>query len=138
MTAEGPRVAVLHHRQWDEWRLPKGKLKAGESAQQAALREVEEELGVQAQVVRPLGSVSYDYRDPYDGRPVTKQVQFFLMTTPRIVSDALETKTFDEVAWLPPEQAAGRLTFSSEQAMVAKAAAALEGDTTLRRPAPLQ
>jgi 8-oxo-(d)GTP phosphatase len=41
----GVEVAVVHRSRYDDWSLPKGKLMEGESAEQAALREVEEETG---------------------------------------------------------------------------------------------
>ncbi len=43
----------------NEWSLPKGKLDAGESYLEAALREVEEETGVVAKPVRFAGVMQY-------------------------------------------------------------------------------
>ncbi len=120
-TPQGPRVAVLHHQAWDEWRLPKGKLKEGESAEEAAVREVAEELGVRGEIVARLGSISYGYSDPDDGEHVEKQVTFYLMSAPEVVSDFIEAKTFDEVRWLSLKEAEGVLTFAGEGEMVARA-----------------
>ncbi len=45
----------------EQVRLPKGHPDAGESLEQAALREVSEETGLTARVVAPLGDASYSY-----------------------------------------------------------------------------
>ena len=56
--------------------LPKGHPEAGESAEQAATREVREETGVTAELIEPLGEVEYVYERR--GRQVAKRVAFFL------------------------------------------------------------
>src|SRR5579871_2762923 len=56
--------------------LPKGHLDAGESAEEAATREVQEETGVTAELVEKLGEVRYQYERR--GRRVSKRVAFFL------------------------------------------------------------
>ena len=58
-------------------RLPKGKIDPGESAEDAAVREVVEEIGLRTRVVGALGSVEYDYAE--DSERVCKEVHYFLM-----------------------------------------------------------
>jgi len=58
-------------------RLAKGHVEPGESLEDAALREVREEIGITAEIVAELGSVNYTYAD--DGERVAKEVHFFLM-----------------------------------------------------------
>ena len=48
------QVALVHRPRYDDWTLPKGKLDPGESFEEAALREVEEETGLRAHLVREL------------------------------------------------------------------------------------
>lgn len=57
--------------------FPKGHLEAGESWEDAAIREVLEETGIVAQIIAPLGRVEYPIQR--DGRPARKQVRLFLM-----------------------------------------------------------
>ena len=47
-------VAVVHRPRYDDWSLPKGKLDPGESFEEAAVREIEEEIGVQGELGREL------------------------------------------------------------------------------------
>src|SRR5690242_710692 len=74
------RVALIAHRNQRgvlEWVLPKGHLEAGESTQQAAVREVEEETGIRGRVIAPLGTVDYWFVD--HGRRVHKTVHHYLL-----------------------------------------------------------
>lgn len=52
-------VLIVHRPKYDDWSLPKGKLEEGETPEQAALREVEEESGWRCELGRPLGETRY-------------------------------------------------------------------------------
>src|SRR5829696_7355509 len=67
------KVCVVHRARYDDWSLPKGKLDAGESFEQAALREVEEEAGLRCRLGRELAPVRYTVK----GRP--KLVRYWVM-----------------------------------------------------------
>lgn len=105
--------------------LPKGHPDDGESAADAALREVREETGVQAEVVDRLGEVKYWYQR--DGQRVAKVVAFFLL---RYVSGSLDDHDHEvEVArWMPLEEAAQTLSHAGERDMAARAAARVLAD----------
>jgi len=115
----GTRVLVLHHAETDEWRLPKGKLKAGESAAQAAEREVREEAGLDLRAGRYLGVTHYFYLNPRGSGVISKFVYFFEMD-PGDGRVELE-ETFDDAQWLPPADAQERLDWDGEREMVGRA-----------------
>jgi 8-oxo-dGTP diphosphatase len=104
-------VAVVHRPRYDDWSLPKGKLDPGESFEQAALREVEEETGLRARLERELPSVEYEVR----GRP--KLVRYWLMA---VESDpGFEPNSeVDELRWLSPADAAELLTYDRDKAVL--------------------
>ena len=110
------RVAVVHRPRYDDWSLPKGKLDAGETFEQAALREVEEETGLRCELVRELPSVEYEAR----GRP--KLVRYWLMS---VASDPgfVPNDEVDELRWLSPEDAASLLTYDRDKEVLAAAIA---------------
>ena len=56
------RVLVVHRPRYDDWTFPKGKVVAGEEDEEAALREVLEETGIVAEIVRELPTVEYAHR----------------------------------------------------------------------------
>lgn len=116
----GTRVLVLHHRDHDEWRLPKGKLKRGESAAQAAVREVQEETGLALEAGRYLGVTHYFYSNPHGSGCISKFVFYFEMDAGE-GHVTLEERTFDDAEWLPPREAMERLSWDNEAEMVARA-----------------
>jgi 8-oxo-dGTP pyrophosphatase MutT (NUDIX family) len=103
--------------------LPKGHFDPGETAVQAARREVREETGVEAEPVRELGEARYSYRR--DGRTIGKTVTFFLFTY--LGGDTADhDDEVEEVRWLGLQEAQGSLTHAAEREMVERAVACLE------------
>jgi len=105
--------------------LPKGHVDPGESALQAAEREVLEETGIVAEPVRALGESRYWYRR--DGRTIGKSVKFFLF---RHVGGSFEDHDdeVEEVRWIPIERADELLSHEAERAIVARAIDYLDSD----------
>jgi 8-oxo-dGTP diphosphatase len=111
--ASGQAEIVLVHRpRYDDWSLPKGKLKAGEAWEAAALREVREETGYRAIITSFAGPITYNV----DGRP--KIVLFWNM---QVEGDTRfrPTKEVDAFEWLAPAAALARLTHAVERQLVA-------------------
>lgn len=99
------------------WSLPKGHVESGESHQQAAIREVAEETGIQGQVLGALGSI--DFWFTAEGRRVHKTVHhFLLLATGGELSD--EDVEVAEVAWVPLAEASAQLAYPTERALIAK------------------
>jgi 8-oxo-dGTP diphosphatase len=105
------KVAVVHRDRYDDWSLPKGKLDEGESFEEAALREVREETGLECELGRELDPVSYVDQK---GRP--KLVRYWLM---EVTDGEFEANDeVDEIRWLPPAEAAGLLTYPHDRELV--------------------
>src|SRR3712207_1878473 len=91
--------------------LPKGHVDPGETPAQAALREVREETGVDAELVAQLGEVRYWYQR--EGRKIPKLVTFFLFSyTAGDVAD--HDSEVEEARWVPLAEAARTLTYKGE------------------------
>ena len=94
-------IARLNRAGRVEWCLPKGHLEQGETPEQAAVREIEEETGIRGRVVRPLGTI--EYRFSAEGRRVHKLVHHYLLEavggTLSIEGDP-DQEAID-VAWVP-------------------------------------
>jgi|SRR4051794_36681470 8-oxo-dGTP pyrophosphatase MutT (NUDIX family) len=98
--------------------LPKGHPEQGESAADAALREVREEAGVDARLVEQLGDVRYWYMR--DGRRIAKVVSFFLLEyLGGEVTD--HDREVEHARWLALERAARELTYKGERDMASRA-----------------
>jgi 8-oxo-dGTP pyrophosphatase MutT (NUDIX family) len=104
------------------WALPKGNIGPGEKPDATALREVEEETGVEGKLVEKLGDVRYVYT--WAGERVFKVVSFYLLRYSGGRLGDLPPATAHEVAetrWLPLEDGPKLLAYKGEQEMAAKA-----------------
>ena len=123
-----PHVAAIRPRgKPGIWALPKGKIDPGESAAEAAVREVREETGVEGRIVEKLGDVRYTYTATWEGAKgerIFKIVTFFLLTAGRgridEIDEAMRVEV-DEARWLPLDEAPRLLTHKGEREMAAKA-----------------
>jgi ADP-ribose pyrophosphatase YjhB (NUDIX family) len=100
------------------WSLPKGHLEPGETAEEAAVREVAEETGITGEIIGALGTINYWFIA--DGRRIHKTVHHYLM---RALSGELSTADIEveEVAWVPLEELPGRLAYHDERQLAALA-----------------
>jgi 8-oxo-dGTP diphosphatase len=110
----GPRLAVIHRPRRSDWSLPKGKLDEGESWEEAALREVEEETGCVARISSFAGATWYV------PRRAPKIVLYWHMEL--VEEGQLDAgDEVDDVAWLAPADAIARLDYAGERRIVARA-----------------
>src|SRR2546423_614481 len=98
--------------------LPKGHIDPGETAIEAAAREVREEAGVDAEPVCKLGDVHYWYQRA--GRRIAKEVAFFLCEY-RSGDPADHDSEVEVARWMPLEEAARTLSYKGEREMVERA-----------------
>jgi ADP-ribose pyrophosphatase YjhB (NUDIX family) len=99
------------------WSLPKGHLEAGETPEDAAVREVLEETGIHGSIVASLGTIDFWFMA--DDRRIHKTVHHYVL-------DALDDELSDadaevaEVAWVPLDEVASRLRYPDERRLVSR------------------
>lgn len=104
-------VALVGRSHAGIWALPKGTPQAGETIEQVAAREVQEETGLQVRLISYVGSISYSF--VRDQVRYYKQVRHFLFEA--IGGDtALHDHEYDLVEWFPLPEACRRLTYQNE------------------------
>ena len=109
--AGSPLVAVVHRPRYDDWSLPKGKLHDGETFEEGAVREVEEETGFRCEPGEELRPASY-----LDRRGREKLVRYFRM---RPASGAfVPGDEVDELRWLEPAEAMRVLDYDHDRGLV--------------------
>jgi 8-oxo-dGTP pyrophosphatase MutT (NUDIX family) len=126
----GWHVAAIHPRGRKPglWALPKGNIGPGEDPAATAVREVEEETGIQGSVVSKLGDVKYVYT--WDGERIFKVVSFFLIRARRGRLGEIAPEfavEVDEARWLPLAEAPKLLAYGGEREMAERALAEVEG-----------
>jgi 8-oxo-dGTP pyrophosphatase MutT (NUDIX family) len=109
-------LLVRARRNPEDWIFPKGHVEPGESADQAAVREAEEEAGVTGRVITDLPP---PVRFGLEDRRI--EVAYFLVEFER----EIKPKERREQAWLPPRQALKRLTHESAREVLERALARL-------------
>jgi 8-oxo-dGTP diphosphatase len=112
-------VLLVHRPKYDDWSFPKGKNADGESDEDCAVREVEEETSLHVTLEDELAATSY----VSTGNP--KRVRYWLAEWPR-PHEAHPQNEVDEVVWLPPEDAASRLTYTHDLDVLRSALERLE------------
>jgi 8-oxo-dGTP pyrophosphatase MutT (NUDIX family) len=127
-TACSPRAAIIGRKDRRGrllWSLPKGHLEDGETAADAAVREVEEETGIRGRVVAELGTI--DYWFVAEDRRIHKTVHHYLLEASggQLSDDDIEV---DQVAWVPIDELRERLAYAGERRL-AQAAAELLADS---------
>ncbi len=117
-------VLLIATHEGGRWSLPKGHVEEGESEAEAAVREVREETGIDAEVIAPIDTVDYWYRwkGPEGSVLIHKRVTYFLM---RYVSGDVRNHGWevDEARWFPLEEALQTVTYRDERELIRKAAA---------------
>jgi 8-oxo-dGTP diphosphatase len=109
---DGPEILVVHRPRYDDWSLPKGKAKRGESDEACALREVHEETGLACAIGEEVAVSEY-----VDGSGRPKRVRYFAMTPPDGV-EAIPRNEIDQVRWLTRGQALDALTYGRDVELV--------------------
>ncbi len=113
-----PELVVVHRPRYDDWSLPKGKLDPGETWEAAALREVEEEVGLRCRLGEELPPVSYR-----DNKGRAKVVRYWLMEPVDDGARFTPNDEVDEMRWVAVDEAAGLLSYPHDAELVRLAGA---------------
>ncbi len=108
-------VVLIHRPAYDDWSLPKGKLKEGETLEAAALREVQEETGMRCLIARSLGTLDY-----IDRRGREKVVWYWLMRA--IGGTFTPIPEVDRMKWMDFDSALNKLSYDHDRDLLLRSA----------------
>lgn len=116
---KGWEIVAVQRARHGDWSLPKGHVEAGETKEQAAIREVKEETGIDARIFYHLGRIQYYFRKP-SGALVRKHVDYYLM---HAETEELGPPNWEvsEARWVPIQEARNLLSYSKDKEIVTKA-----------------
>ena len=106
-----PEVLLVHRPRWQDWSFPKGKLDKGESWEDGALREVEEEIGLRCRLSDELPPTSYR-----DNKGRAKVVRYWMMEP--IDGEFVPSNEVDEMRWLPVADAGRLLSYEHDRELL--------------------
>lgn len=109
--AGGLEVVLVHRPRYDDWSLPKGKLDAGETDEEAAVREVEEETCVVGRLGAELPTITY-----LDRSGKQKRVRYWAMTVESGSPGA--ANEVDRAEWVPMAEATRRLSYEHDRSVL--------------------
>lgn len=115
----GYDIVAVQRARHEDWSLPKGHIESGESREEAALREVKEETGLDARIIDTIGEIVYFYRRPRKGL-TRKTVYYYLMEA---TSSELGKPNWEvsEIRWVPIGEAPNLLSYKNDLEIVRKA-----------------
>ncbi|MEY4023563.1 MAG: hypothetical protein RLZ23_524 [Actinomycetota bacterium] len=105
------------------WSLPKGHIEEGETPEEAALREVHEETGIESIIEKSLGVIDFWFMA--GGKRIHKTVHHYLFRESGGLLAPQETEV-DEVAWFPLSEIVERLAYPDEKKLIARTNATQE------------
>ncbi len=116
-------VALIRVGEMDRWQLPKGIVEADEEREAAALREVREETGVEAELLAPLDTIEYWYYGKRNSTPTRfhKFVHFYLLQYRSSGTPEEDKEEIKEVRWVGLDEAEAMLAFAKEKQVLAMA-----------------
>lgn len=104
-----------------DWVLPKGRVKKDEDISDTALREVFEESGVKAEIVKYLGQVHYTYKNIKGDKIVYKTVHWYLMKTNSMDSIPQKKEGFVEAKFVHIDRVVDVVRYKDERKIINKA-----------------
>lgn len=127
---DGEAHVLLIRDPYRKWGLPKGHIEGGEGPQEAALREVREETGLDQLILGPeVGSIDWYFQQR--GVRIHKYCRFYLMAAPQGEPVPEEAEGITECRWLPLPQAIGRIAYDNAREILNEASRMIrlrEGD----------
>lgn len=103
-----------------DWVLPKGRVEKGEEIKDAALREVLEESGVKAEIVKYIGMAHYKYKNLKENEMVYKTVHWYLMKTNSMECTPQKKEGFVDALFVHIDKATGLVRYQDERNMIIK------------------
>ncbi len=105
----------------NEWVLPKGIIREGFLSSEVALRRVETEAGIQAEIVSAAGETAYEFYSVTRKMPVCNEITWYIMRSKNVHYAVNKEEGFIGGGYFPLDEAMRRITYSQDKALVNQA-----------------
>ncbi len=113
-------IALVAVKGGNVWCLPKGIVDRGESTEETAVREVQEETGLKGRVIDKIGEISYWYYIKGENARCRKTVHFYLMEYLSGTTDEHDVEV-DDASWFSIDDALNKISYKGDREMIEKA-----------------
>ena len=101
-----------------EWVFPKGIIRNGSYANDVAISRVNEEAGIEAKIIAPVGETSYEFFSITRQQPVCNQIQWFLFSADNSTCEVNKELGFISAGFYSIEEALQRITYSQDKSLL--------------------
>lgn len=102
----------------NEWVMPKGLIKEGENPQDAAIRRVFEETGIEGEIVEQAGRTYYEFYSITRQKPVCNRIAWYIMESQSEEYKITETDRYSEGGFFEIPEALDMITYSQDKSLV--------------------
>lgn len=101
-----------------EWVLPKGVMRNGDLSNEVALKRVQEETGISAEIISTAGRTNYEFFSVSRQRPVCNKITWYIMKSPDSNYKVSEEEKFTEGGFFNIDDAMSRITYSQDKSLL--------------------
>jgi 8-oxo-dGTP pyrophosphatase MutT (NUDIX family) len=101
-----------------EWVLPKGVMRNGDLSNEVALKKVQEETGISAEIISTAGRTNYEFFSVSRQRPVCNKITWYIMKSPDSNYKVSEEEKFTDGGFFNIDDAMSRITYSQDKSLL--------------------
>ncbi len=102
----------------EEWVLPKGVVRNGELASEVAIKRVQEEAGISADIISTAGRTNYEFFSVTRNKPVCNKITWYIMKSQSEKFEILEKEKFSEGGFFDIDEAINKVTYSQDKSLL--------------------
>ena len=102
----------------EEWILPKGVIRRGEISSEVAIRRVNEEAGISAQIISAAGNTNYEFFSVTRQKPVCNKITWYIMKSQNDEYKLNPEENFSDGGYYEFDQAMKMVTYSQDKSLL--------------------
>ena len=112
-------ICIVKRRNKGVWILPRGRIEKNEHMEETVIREIKEETGIEAKIIKKIGIISYSFYSSKDKVTYNKVVHFYLLRLDK-QEDFVPNQEIEEKLWVPLNKAKEILSYEAEKNIIDK------------------